>query len=323
MAPISVTVAICTWNRAELLRRTLQSFLLIDVPGDTDWRLLVVNNNCSDHTESVVRQFTDRLPIRSAFESMAGLSNARNRALDEAGSDYVLFTDDDVLVSRRWLDAFATAARRYPDAAAFGGPIEPWFVVEPDPDLAAAFPNLQLGFCGVDHHVPEGSISDRPDIETDNLIYGANMGFATRALAALRFNPAIGAVHDRPMLGDETFLVRKLRHRGDSIIWVPEMRVKHYVEPARMTLEYLLSYYEGIGRTHVKLHGRAEAATLFGAPRWLHRKRAEAGVKWVWHTVRHRRVQALEALREYSYYTGMMKEYREPPVPVPERHVTV
>jgi len=310
MTAVSVTVAICTWNRAALLRRTLESFLSLVPPRDADWRVLVVNNNCTDNTEDVVREFSDRLPIVSVLEPAPGLSNARNCALREANSHYLVFTDDDVLVSAGWLAAFVAAARRYPTAVAFGGPIDPWFVVTPDPDLSAAFPNLRVGFCAVDHRLPEGPISDRAEIGTENLIYGANMAYSLPVLGGLTFNPDIGAVHDRPMLGDETFLVRKLRERGDLIVWVPDMRLKHYVDPARMTLKYLLPYYEGIGRTHVKLNGRGDGPMLFGVPRWLYRKRTQSAANWLWNTVRGRRVESLTSRREYRFYTGMAKECR-------------
>ena len=237
MSAVSVTVAICTWNRAALLRRTLESFLSLVPPGDAGWRLLVVNNNCTDDTEDVVREFSDRLPISSVLEPAAGLSHARNRALKEANSDYLVFTDDDVLVSSGWLCAFVAAAKRYPTAVAFGGPIDPWFPAAPDPDLSAAFPNLRVGFCGVDHGLPEGPISDRQEISSENLFYGANMAFSVRGLGGLTFNPEFGVVQNRSILGEETVLVMKLRARGDVIVWVPDMRLKHYVDPKRMTLE--------------------------------------------------------------------------------------
>src|SRR5262245_36357876 len=106
MSDFSVTVAICTWNRAAVLRRTLDSFMSRVPPRDAPWRLLVVNNNCTDNTEDVVREFSNRLPIVSVFEPAPGLSNARNCALREANSHYLVFTDDDVLVSPGWLAAF-------------------------------------------------------------------------------------------------------------------------------------------------------------------------------------------------------------------------
>ena len=50
------TVAICTWNRAALLDRTLARFLALVPPSGATWELLVVNNNCTDETDEVVRK---------------------------------------------------------------------------------------------------------------------------------------------------------------------------------------------------------------------------------------------------------------------------
>ena len=120
-----VTVAICTLNRAASLRRTLDSLAAMQQPDGIDWELLVVNNGCTDDTDLVIRSFADRLPLRREFEAQQGHSRALNRAVGTANGDYVVWTDDDVVVDRAWLAAYAEAFRRWPEAAVFGGPIVP------------------------------------------------------------------------------------------------------------------------------------------------------------------------------------------------------
>src|SRR5689334_771393 len=120
-----ITVAICTMNRAESLRRTLVSLAAVRVPEGVDWEVLVVNNNCTDHTEAVIQSFASKLPIRREFETQRGLSRARNRAVDTARGDYIVWTDDDVVIHNGWLAAYAEAFCRWPEAAVFGGPIVP------------------------------------------------------------------------------------------------------------------------------------------------------------------------------------------------------
>jgi glycosyltransferase involved in cell wall biosynthesis len=85
-----ITVAICTLDHAESLRRTLELLTVMRLPDDLDWEVLVVNNNCSDHTDEVIKAFADRLPIRREFEPQRGLSRARNRAVDAAKGDYIV-----------------------------------------------------------------------------------------------------------------------------------------------------------------------------------------------------------------------------------------
>ena len=92
-----VTVAICTWNRAALLDQTLARMRALSIPTGTEWELLVVNNNCTDHTDSVIAKHTGALPIRRIAEPTPGLSFARNAALAAAKGEHLLWTDDDVL----------------------------------------------------------------------------------------------------------------------------------------------------------------------------------------------------------------------------------
>ena len=92
------TIAICTFNRAESLRRTLRSLAALRIPDHFDWEIVVVNNNCTDHTDHVIASFSDWLPVRREFELQRGLSWARNRAVHAAKGNYIVWIDDDVLV---------------------------------------------------------------------------------------------------------------------------------------------------------------------------------------------------------------------------------
>jgi glucosyl-dolichyl phosphate glucuronosyltransferase len=122
-----VTIAICTYNRAALLRNTLDRLGEAVVPDGIEVEVIIVNNNCTDGTAQLLRDYAGPLSLRAVFEPVAGVSNARNRVLSEAAGEYILWTDDDVLVDRDWIRAYAAAFRASPDAALFGGPIEPWF----------------------------------------------------------------------------------------------------------------------------------------------------------------------------------------------------
>ena len=120
-----VTVAICTLNRAESLRRTLDSVAATRVADELAWELIVVNNNSTDHTDAVIAEYRGRLPLRRELEPLQGHSNARNRAIVAARGEYIVWTDDDVIVGARWLAAYAEAFRRWPDGVVFGGRIIP------------------------------------------------------------------------------------------------------------------------------------------------------------------------------------------------------
>ena len=156
-----ITVAILTWNRVALLSRTLEELGRLYTPAGVTWDVLVVNNGSTDGTEDFLKAFqTSAYPIRWVTETRLGLSAARNRALLEQRADLIFYTDDDVIVDPGLMTALADGARRFPEGAAFGGVITPWFPQQPDPELVAAFPSLARGFCGLDLSRPEGPLPD-------------------------------------------------------------------------------------------------------------------------------------------------------------------
>jgi glycosyltransferase involved in cell wall biosynthesis len=307
-----VTVAICTWNRADLLDQTLTRMRELRIPEGVEWELIIVNNNCTDHTDEVIARHTDALPIRRILESRQGHSHARNRVLSEARGDLLLWTDDDVLVDREWLVEFVKAAVRHPDAAGFGGPIEPWFPVPPDVDLVKAFPALAIGFCGLDLGIPEGTLPD------DAQVVGANMAHRLEKVGRLRCDTRLGMTPIKSS-GKESLAVggyedydfnNRLRAQGERFVWVPTMRVKHYVNPARMTLDYLRSFYAEGGRTEVRRLGIPSGPRIFGVPRWLIRLWIEASFKQILFRQTGPRATSLEWERKRCVLGAMISECR-------------
>ena len=296
----TVTVAICSWNRPALLRQTLGALGGLCVRPDTRWDLLIVNNGCAKSTTEVCRAFAGTLPIREVREPRLGLSHARNAALDQACGDYVLWTDDDVLPDPHWLEAFLESTERHPAASAFGGRVDPWFQVPPDPDLLEAFPALRRGFCGLDHGPEE------IELPPGKNVFGANMAFAMSAIRDMRFDPNLGRSGRRQIGGEELKFVEQLRARGGRVVWCPAMRLRHLVAQERATLSYLQRFYFGVGQHEVILGGIPSGTRLLGVPRWLLRRYVELAYRELrWRSVR-RRVQALVALRERKTVAGMI-----------------
>jgi glucosyl-dolichyl phosphate glucuronosyltransferase len=265
-AAVLLTVAICTWNRAGPLAATLDSLRALEEPCGAGWELLLVDNNSTDGTRRVAGRFADRLPLRYAFEPRQGLSSARNRAVREARGDLVVWTDDDVLVGPGWLRAYADAARQHPDAAFFGGPIEPHWLREPPGWLVR---NLHvLGTAFALRHLGPGR---RAILEPKELPFGANMAIRRPALAAAGFDPALGRVGAALTSGEETALLRALLARGERGVWLGDAPVRHVLPPSRATRRYVRSYFGWIGRLEAR---DALARGDPPAPRKLRRRRA-------------------------------------------------
>jgi GT2 family glycosyltransferase len=123
---VSVTIAVCTRERADDLRDCLRSItdMLADPSAAShDVEVLVVDNA---PVTDATRRLVESLPnVRYATEPRPGLDFARNRALEEARGEYVAFVDDDATVDPRWLSGLAEALAENPDAAAVTGLVLP------------------------------------------------------------------------------------------------------------------------------------------------------------------------------------------------------
>jgi glycosyltransferase involved in cell wall biosynthesis len=305
---LDVTVAICTWNRRPLLEQTLASLEKMR-PGATRWDLLIVDNGSTDGTAELVHDWIERgtLPLRYVVEPTLGLSQARNRAVREARAEWLLFTDDDVLVDPCWLEAFVASARRHPLAGAIGGRVDPWFVERPDPEMCRAFPALAKGFCGLNLGPEEAVVPE------EFYLVGANFGIRIDPARPAPFHTRLGAVGANPIGGEEVAYQMELRRAGHDIIWCPAMRVKHYVDPQRMRLEYLQEFYTNVGRHFVMLNGVPQGSRLAGVPRWLFRlfrRYVEHAASRVTNAILGKRVAALDAMRQRALIGGMIAECR-------------
>lgn len=261
-----LTVSICTWNRSRLLRETLQHMTQMAIPNGVEWELLVVDNNSTDDTPSVLREYATRLPLRSIFEGRPGLSHARNAAVAQARGAYIIFTDDDVIVDRRWLEEYADAFRRHPDAVMFGGPILPWFEGEPPQWLRAVFGQVDVAYAARQFAGGDVPLSDSV------MPFGANIAFRTDVLRDHPFDAALGRAGSGMLGGEETTMIRAFLSSGSTGWWVSGARVQHYVPSARQSVRYLRDWYAGYGRTLVRLDSKLFGAEGAGRPRWIWRE---------------------------------------------------
>jgi len=244
---MDVTVAICTWNRCELLNQTLDEMCKLEIPPDLDWELIIVNNNCSDATEDVIDAYQQHLPIRRLFESRQGLSNARNCAAAAAKGDLIIWTDDDVLVDPTWISEYVTAAHQWPDAAFFGGTVDPWFSIKPPKWI---LPHLDLLF-GV--YAIRQLGNDIMKINSiDDLPFGANMAMRKHIFNAMAFNPSLGHCGTNLLCSEEAEFMSRLMERGYYGVWVGTARVRHYIPIERLTTKYIWEVFRGYGQSNLR-----------------------------------------------------------------------
>lgn len=122
---LELTVAICTRDRPEELRRALASLAAqIQPPAE----VLVIDNAPSDGRtrELVERGLPGLSGLRYLEEPARGLDFARNRALAAALGDVVAFLDDDAVAEPGWTRALLEPFQKDLKVAAVTGCVGPF-----------------------------------------------------------------------------------------------------------------------------------------------------------------------------------------------------
>ena len=242
--PPTISVVICTYNRSQSLRQILSSLVKMEVPGDLSWEVIVVDNNSSDDTRDVVREFASAYPldIRYLFEGKQGLSNARNKGLEAAAGDIVAYLDDDVIVDGNWLSAVQKA---FNDSACMGmgGRIK-LHLTHSKPDwLQESGPYAVAGVLGAFDRGQEARAIRIPP-------FGGNMAFRKAAFQGHgKFRPDLGLAGSSRMLGEDTEFCTRLITAGEKVVYSPDAVVYHAVDEKRLTKRYLRSRYLYVGRS--------------------------------------------------------------------------
>ena len=242
-----ITIAICTRNRAESLRRTLGSLVAMRVPDDFgSSEILVINNDCTDHTDDVLDLFADRLPIRREYEPERGVARARNKAVLAAKGEFILWTDDDVIVDPGWLAAYLDAFRRYPGGAVFGGKIVERYL-PPSPKWITTFEGFATRDFGP-HEMP---------LSVKTLPFTANCAINTVAHRYFPYDPMLGP--GTGMLGEETDVITRMLKAGAPGYWIPSAVVEHMIPPERQTRRAVLEHFAALGAGEEYLARRDQA----------------------------------------------------------------
>jgi GT2 family glycosyltransferase len=108
-----VSVVIPTYNRCQLLRRTLSSVL---AQTGVRFEVIVVDDGSSDATAGYLRLLENPAVAVLRFETPGGVSAARNAGMSAARGTWIAFTDDDDLWAPDKLRAQLDAAQRVPGA---------------------------------------------------------------------------------------------------------------------------------------------------------------------------------------------------------------
>ena len=133
---LTCSVIIPTYNRAELLRRTLDSLTAQTLPT-ADFEVLVVDDGSSDRTAEVADSYRDRLNLRYFFQPDEGwrVAQARNVGIAHAAGEVCVMVDSGVVLHSGCLRAHLDSHRQASGPVAVCGYVYGFDCTEPEVEL--------------------------------------------------------------------------------------------------------------------------------------------------------------------------------------------
>ena len=241
----AVSFIIWTYNRARYLDETIES-LRKHPDLERPFEILVVDNNSTDLTSKVVKTHQaentpGHVQIRYVFEKKQGLSHARNRGIEEAASECLVFFDDDILATEGLVPAWCDFFEREPGAIAGGGKINVHFD-GPRPKWLSHFLMPLLGHHDLGEHQKEYPRGKYP--------FGGNMGFRKDVFDKVEaFNTELGRKGQILDAGEEKELFRRVRNLEGKIVYLPDAFLYHRVNSDRLSKDYIRKQARGVGQS--------------------------------------------------------------------------
>ncbi len=239
------TIAIPVYNGAKRLPLVLDRILAQTGVTGLSWEVIVIDNNSTDETAAIVRDYQGRwplaAPLRYALERRQGAGFARQLAIQEANADLIGFLDDDNLPEPNWLAMAYAFAQTHPQAGAYGSQIHGLYEV-PLPD-------------NFERIVPFLAITERGDqpllYEARKLILPPSAGLVVRRDAWLNSVPDCLTLNGRTttsmLTGEDTEALAHIRNAGWEVWYNPAMEIHHQIPQHRLEQDYLIPFFQGIG----------------------------------------------------------------------------
>lgn len=243
---IDFSVVICTHNGADRLPQLLNALKVQKLPSEVSWEVLVVDNNSTDQTAQVVRQYRQNwivtVPLRYCVEPQQGLAYARRCAIRHVSTPLVGFLDDDNLPSQGWVYAAWHFGCQHPRAGAYGSMVQPVYDAPPPPNFRRIAALLAI----IDRGEHPFVYAARRGV----LPAGAGMVIRRQAwLAHVPERPALMGVASNSLQGkgEDVETLSYIRDAGWEVWHNPAMQIAHHIPAKRLQKAYLINLCRSVG----------------------------------------------------------------------------
>lgn len=266
-SPIRLDVIVPTYNRCEMLGRTLDSLRNAPVPSGLAVQVTVVDNNSKDKTRQAVDEWAAKFGgrLNYVFEGKQGRSSALNAGIRATTGDLVGMIDDDEEIDAGWyarvFNAFSAG-----DIDFVGGPYVPNWGAVPPSWLPRSYAGVIGWIDGGDKVIAYGA--DYPGI-----LMGGNAVLTRSILDKVGlYLTSLSRTGKRLLAGEDEDMYQRLLAAKARGFYLPDLIIYHYIPPERLTKKYFRKwcFWRGVSRGMLGKISPSREVHLAGVPRWLY-----------------------------------------------------
>lgn len=286
----SVSIVVLTYNRWQDTRESLGSVFAGSYPNQ---HVLVVDNGSTDETLTALAQTFPQATLlcNPANLGYAEGNNVGIRHAVQAGAEYVVVLNNDVVVAPDWLEALVQAAEQDHDAALLGPLV--YHATEPDIIQSAG------GVLPADWHSAHRSANE-PDRGQYSTVEPVAWLTGCTILARANALSTIGLLDsDFYMYGEDVDWCVRAARAGYHVLFVPRSRVWHKGVQRDYAPSPYVTYYSA--RNELRLIRKHHGGRLTLARAFARHARTVSSwtLKSEWRTQRAHRDALARALRDF------------------------
>jgi glucosyl-dolichyl phosphate glucuronosyltransferase len=239
-----ISIIICSYNRSSDVSECLGALI---PQVDAEAEIILVDSASDPKNQAEMARLARRYPaVNLTRVDQPGLSLARNRGVQLAAGEWVVFLDDDAIPFPDWFrKLLAVAASAAPTQAVIGGGIYPRW---PDGMNGEHLSRRWKMFLSLAEDDKPGSVKDGYTVN------GANYAIRRHVLLDIGgFSEKLGRVGASLISGDDCLVTESVLEAGFSAGFDPAFKVYHKISAERLKISWILrrTFWEGVSEIRI------------------------------------------------------------------------
>lgn len=213
---MKISIIIPVYNRLEFTKKCLES--IFKYGSKYDFEIIVVDNASSDGTKEFLDSLSEKVIAIHNKENL-GFGKACNQGAKKANGEYLLFLNNDTIVTKNWMNVLVKELDENPEIAMAGSKL-----LFPDDTIQHA--GVVFAEDKIPYHIYSREIKEKHYVNKKR-----NFNAVTAACMLVRkdlFDEADGFDENFFNGYEDIDLCLKIRELGKYIIYCPESVVYHY-----------------------------------------------------------------------------------------------